>query len=547
MPETPETGGRSALNYTARDYDGLLQVMRERARELLPEWADPTSEADAGNVLLEAFAAMGDILSYYQDRIAGESFLGTAQGRGSIIQHLRLIGYTLATAAPAAAELTLLFPVSYAGMVTVSPGDAFATSSRRDRPSVRFEYTGGAELTIDCAALPETTDPKSGRHYRYYGPDPFALTGARDAGARPGLPVEEGRLIRRERLGRSTGAPNQRFPLAHPRLILRPLGQGPALGGDMVLTIEDGDAVERWSLRETLAFSRPLPSDAAPAPEAQRDAVVETDEHDRASVCFGDGTFGARPPEGAHIFATYRVGGGAHGNVAAGAITTIASAPQLSLVGTQVVNTAAASGGADRESIEHAKLQAPAVFRARRRAVTRDDYEALARSFQGVGKVRAVTTSWNIVTLHVAPKGGGPPSDTLKAGLLAFFEDKRPITTRIEIEGVDYVDVYVTAEVGVERYYDADTVRAQAAAVAGRLLAFEAVDFGKTLYLSKFYEAIEAIPGVNYVTVTQFSRSPSRPGPDPMLTGRIDLDPGELARTPGGAKAAGIRVVPPSL
>ena len=52
-------------------------------------------------MLLQLFAHMGDILSYYQDRVANESFLGTAQTRRSVIEHLRLIGYKLATAAPA--------------------------------------------------------------------------------------------------------------------------------------------------------------------------------------------------------------------------------------------------------------------------------------------------------------------------------------------------------------------------------------------------------------------------------------------------------------
>ena len=55
-------------------------------------------------MLLELFAHIGDILSYYQDRVANESFLGTARTRRSVIEHLRLIGYELGTAAPAAAS-----------------------------------------------------------------------------------------------------------------------------------------------------------------------------------------------------------------------------------------------------------------------------------------------------------------------------------------------------------------------------------------------------------------------------------------------------------
>ena len=55
-------------------------------------------------VLIELLAYMADILSYYQDRIANEAFLSTAQERRSVIEHLRLIGYEMPGAAPANME-----------------------------------------------------------------------------------------------------------------------------------------------------------------------------------------------------------------------------------------------------------------------------------------------------------------------------------------------------------------------------------------------------------------------------------------------------------
>ena len=534
MAEIKQTNGRPVIDYMARDDESLRQAMRERIPELLPEWTDYTDEADFGNVLLELFAHMGDILSYYQDRIANESFLGTAQTRRSIIQHLQLIGYKLGTAAPASAMLTLLLPKDYKEAVTIQKGNAFATKSQHDRSSVRFEYTGDT-LEIVGKELPTTTDPASNRKYCYYGPDPFADPKTASSKDRPGIPVEEGRLVLNERLGVSTGKPNQRFPLAHPRLILRPFGQAQATNHDLILLVERaGGTVEPWNLRETLAFSRAL----------QPDYVVEIDENDQTLVCFGDGEFGAIPPKDAVLNVTYRVGGGAQGNVAAGAITTIVDAPQLALIGATVTNTKLATGGAEREPIDHAIAQAPTVFRARKRAVTKEDYEALARNFPGVGKVRAVASSWNVVTLHVAPAGGGDINDDLRAKLLAYFEDKRLITTRIEIAGVTYVPIAVTARIGVERYYDPEAVAARVRAAAGQLLAFERVNFGKPIYLSKFYEAIEAVEGVNDVYIEDFrvyAEEFQREGaePEPVEAGRIGLFAHEIPRA---AYADGIKV-----
>ena len=129
MAEIKQVGGRPVIDYMARDYESLLRAMRDQIPQKLPEWRDYANEADFGNVLLELFAHIGDILSYYQDRVANESFLGTARTRRSVIEHLRLIGYELGTAAPAAAALRLSVPSTVDRHGDVNKGDAFATKS----------------------------------------------------------------------------------------------------------------------------------------------------------------------------------------------------------------------------------------------------------------------------------------------------------------------------------------------------------------------------------------------------------------------------------
>ena len=175
MAEIKQVNGSPVIDYMARDYESLLRAMRDQIPEKLPEWRDFADEADFGNVLLELFAHLGDILSYYQDRVANESFLGTARSRRSIIEHLRLIGYELGTAAPAAVTLNLTVPGTVTSTVTVGKGDSFATKSLQDRPSLRFEYTSDIALTIDFKAIKPGADGKR------------TFTG---------IPVEEGRAIR---------------------------------------------------------------------------------------------------------------------------------------------------------------------------------------------------------------------------------------------------------------------------------------------------------------------------------------------------------------
>ncbi len=550
MAEINTANGRPRVDYMARDYDSLLRAMREMAPSVMPEWTDYAQEADFGNVLMELFAHMGDILSYYQDRVANESYLGTAQTRRSVIQHLRLIGYRLSTAAPAAASLILTLPKPKDGSplpdLAISRGNAFSTKSEKDKRSVRFEYTAETDLKITASewALVKL-NPADSERLLYITDDPAKAAAVFDDPAKPGgkiyaagIPVEEGRLVKEEVVGISDNTRNQQFKLAHAGLILRSLGSAQAVNRDLILTVTVGLTIEEWTLRDSLAFSR----------ERQKEFSVEVDDQDRATVIFGDGTFGQIPPTGATIKATYRVGGGALGNVPAKAIKNLADAPQLVPLGAQVFNPSPSTGGAERESIDHAVQHAPAIFRSLRRAVTAEDYRALALDFKGVGKVRAKAAGWNLVSLYVAPAGGGYVSDMLRQNLLAYFEDKRPVTTLIEIENVDYVKIYVTAEVGMKPYYTRESVKEQVQAAASNLLDFANVDFGQTLYLSKFYEAIEAIDAVDHVTVTEFRRE----GKDSLPTGKVELDPNEIARKPSGLPddpagdadyASGIRVM----
>jgi hypothetical protein len=517
MAEIRQVDSGPVIDYMARDYESLLRAMRDLIPSKLPEWQDFANEADFGNVLLELFAHVGDILSYYQDRVANESFLGTAQTRRSVIEHLRLIGYELGTAAPAATALTLTVPGTVNATVTVSKGDAFATKSQKNRPSVVFEYTGEAPLTIDFSAV--AADPVTGRK----------VFGSRQNG----ILVEEGRLVRDEVLGTSDGTPDQRFPLAHPALILRPPGPTQQANQDVQVVTQLAAAVDAWTLRESLAFSE----------AAQQDYAIQIDANNLATVIFGDGTFGAVPPQGAIVRATYRAGGGLAGNVPANAVTTIVDAPQLALLGATVTNPGPATGGAERETIEHAVQHAPAVFRSLRRAVTADDYEALALSFKGVGKVRAVATGWNQVTLYVAPSGGGKVSDVLEASLKGYFEDKRMLSQLIEVSDVDYVPIHVTAEIAVQSFYVLADVVAQVQQAAATLLAFDRVDFNQTIYLSKFYEESQNVPGVVYVNITEFRRE-DQPVPAVEPLGKISLGPNEVPVIPVDPDhSAGLNVV----
>jgi hypothetical protein len=121
------------------------------------------------------------------------------------------------------------------------------------------------------------------------------------------------------------------------------------------------------------------------------------------TIRFGDGTFGTIPLDGTLFRVTYRVGGGANGNVAAAAISQIDPSAASGLLA--VSNPLAACGGADAETTESVQRFAPQKFRqVQYRAVIPQDYQNAAETLPWVtraGTVSRWTGSW--LTLFTTP------------------------------------------------------------------------------------------------------------------------------------------------
>ncbi len=460
--------GLHKIDYTHKDYASLREAMLALAREKLPAWTDH-SPNDLGVVLVELFAYMGDSLFYYMDRLMNESYLDTAVERRSVMHLLRLIGYELRPPLPASADLTLLFESDAGGTVTILPGTRFQTTADAAGEAVGFEYVRDA-VTIDLDELSVITHT-DGESYKRFSTLPVVQVDATVSG---------------EIIASSDGSPAQRYPLL----------RTPLTPDTLTVDVDEGAGPRGWREVENFLYSAP----------GDTHYTVQRDASGVAWVIFGDNRYGRIPRRGINnLLAGYRIGGSVKGNVPPLSIATAVTAvPSLALV----FNALAASGGVDAEDTAEAAQRAPRRFRAMERAVTARDYEAQAMQF-GVGKARARTGGWNRIELFVAPVGGGQPSDTLKEDLRRYFEDKRIMTSILDVRDPDYVALFVEGTLEVEAYYFSEQVRQQVENAVGRLLAFETVEFQDKLYLSKIYEAVEAIEGVKGVNITRFARSNS--------------------------------------
>lgn len=80
------------IHYLARDYDNFRQAMLDRISVLVPSWTE-THESDPGITLVEALAYAADRVSYLQDAVNTEAYIGTARSRISLRRHARLVDY----------------------------------------------------------------------------------------------------------------------------------------------------------------------------------------------------------------------------------------------------------------------------------------------------------------------------------------------------------------------------------------------------------------------------------------------------------------------
>ena len=119
---TPVSNIPVSIDYTSRDYYALRDALIKRVQERTGgKWAgnDPS---DFGVALIESFAYMGDLINYYIDRIANESYLGTATQRQNVLNLASMLGYTAGgyTSATVNVTLTSSLNAGYRGQIGAS-------------------------------------------------------------------------------------------------------------------------------------------------------------------------------------------------------------------------------------------------------------------------------------------------------------------------------------------------------------------------------------------------------------------------------------------
>ncbi len=341
-----------------------------------------------------------------------------------------------------------------------------------------------------------------------------------------------------ELLGRSNGRPGQKFQLRNAPVLTR--GEGERLE---VETETEGE-YESWE--EVTGFWQSRDGD----PHYVLDGVTgDIELGPRIRQSNGqERQFGRIPPLGRRLrFTSYRWGGGVIGNVGKKTISVLKSSiPYVA----SVANFNPAIGGTDAETLEAAKLRAPAILRNHMTAVTASDFEYLAvQASPHVARAKCISAGKStdgqavppgVVRVLIVPRveDVDRPISRDKLRLLAnvrsavqeYLDERKLLTARVEIAAPEYRQIAVEATVRVRPGCDFERVADKVKQNLYRYLnpvcggpRGQGWPFGRSLFVSEVNSVVQNTDEVDYLEDVKVYSVDSDSGEGQPVEGRMTI------------------------
>ena len=482
------------INFAATDFLNLRQALIDYIKAVYPLDYNFYAESDLGMMMIELVAYMGHVLSYKTDFLANESYLKTAKQRDSVRKLIELIGVRMKgpLAAAANAKLTLTDGIVWSAnsKLTMEPANRVVTinSPQDGFPLTYTLYKVASDGDIDLA--------NNTGNIVFYPSENASGTSFSNA------VLLEGALV----IDTGTFSNSESIKSVN-------LTQSPVVEGSVQVFV-DGNPSTSGAYRYVDSFFYASGG-------SDKIFQVISDNNFGGRIIFGDSNLGKAPSVGDTYTIIYRVGGGTRGNVVSELINAQSVATHdrgvgsTSSVNLSIENISQGTGGADAESIAHAKRYAPLRFRSQNRLVTLQDYKAFANSYitsyGSVGKANAIVrraySSANIIDIYVLEKASDiqlrKSTPEFKRQLVEAANDLKMMTDEvIVVDGlIRTLDLVITAR--LDRKYKTleDTIRVK---ISNKILEYFNVDnndFGKEFDPQDLMNYIFEVPEVRYATV----------------------------------------------
>ena len=234
---------------------------------------------------------------------------------------------------------------------------------------------------------------------------------------------------------------------------------------------------------------------------------TKTSDDGVTTVLFGNGVTGSRLPSGnANVRAAYRNGIGKGGNVQPGQLTILGTKP---LGVKEVINPLRASGGADKDTRDQIRVNAPLSVTALDRLVSVADYAHFAQTFAGIGKASSVQlTDGHRQLVHVTIAGiDDIPIDVtsdlyrnLRAAMHLYGDSHQPL--QVDVRAAKFL--VLEAGVHVNPDYPWETVAPKLRAALTDAFRFDRRQLGQNAFLSEVLDVLQRMEGVEYIDANKF-------------------------------------------
>jgi hypothetical protein len=389
------------LKIDALDFQGIKTNFKSYL-QAQDQFRDYNFEGSGLNVLLDLLAYNTYYNSFYLNMVAAEAFLPTAQKRNSVVNLAKSLNYTPRSVTSAS--------ISGTATLTVT----------------------GAPANVTIPAYTSFTGSVDGTTYNFLNTSSVIVTPSGGVYS-SAMSLKEGRYINR-RYTVNLNDPDQRFLIPNKNVDTSTLTVS-------VLNSSSDSTVRTFSKVTSLVE----------VASTTRVYYIEEVEDGQYEIKFGDDVFGVALDAGNIVVLEYLVSNGTSAND----IETLTYADAIAGVTTiNFVSADPATGGADRESINQIKFNAPKAYEAQNRVVTADDYKTLMLQQATVdscvvwGGEDNDPPTYGKVFIAVKPKVGDVLTATEKLNLInSVINPKKILTITTEIVDPEYTYIIIEATV----------------------------------------------------------------------------------------------------
>jgi uncharacterized phage protein gp47/JayE len=444
---------RSYQQIKAKLVESLMGLKDPQGQKLITDY----SEGNILIIILSLFAAIAEVLHYYVDNMARETFLSTARRYDSVVKHGALVDYHARAAIAATVDVILSRSItgnSIGAKLTIPHGTLFTDSSGNSWLSARDVIWYSNVTTCKVPII---------QHERY------------TASALNNMVIPTG-----DRVILNLGTlPNGKYYEQ----------------GSMSLQIGG----ETWVLVDTFAKSKPT----------DKHFMVSVDEALNPYIMFGDGTFGKKPAAGAKITnVVFYLTNGTQGNVKSNTITSVPSVISSSITDATVSNAYDAGGGSNYENFTMLKEHIPLSVKTLGVAITKEDFESLAMLVDGVNKAKADYECGRKLTIYISPDGGAVASSELINRVYNLLSQRAPMTTWLKVKSAGKVQIILEMDVTGKKSYKTAEIQTQILTALYNAYSPEQAQIGGSVRLSDIYALIDNLSTVDYLHLTKFYIKP---------------------------------------